>query len=321
MRTDEVKKASSSSGTPARVASTKPPPKPDFLVQDSLEQERARRAAIQRQQDRIGFWPRVRGGLGFGVWRRKFHATDPLSSVDPKTSAGYGHPVYETTTAALRLDAEARPAAFFLEGIPTWLYLRLQFQTALGLKSSSMIKDPDTGVAVLSTFGTTLYEVLFDLGVDFPLGAVPAAWPLSFPGPHLRLGIGGGASSFSMNWEGAAERTQPDLHYAFFLIRLGVSWPFSRFVGAHLGFDGRVVTGAGEIQDQAWYGDGSAGGLALNLGLDGTYKGVVASVEYAYTRYTVAFDDAAARAQGNLRAAGGTLDLYHAFFLNAGYSF
>jgi hypothetical protein len=120
----------------------------------------------------------------------------------------------------------------------------------------------------------------------------------------------------------------PDASYKFVLFSLGGYMPFYDMFGAHLRFDYRVVTGTGEIEDDAWYGVSSTGGLNFLVGGYFTWKGMVARLEYGYTRYFYSFDEAEKRledckasAANCKRAAGGALDVLNSIMVNFGYGF
>ena len=165
------------------------------------------------------------------------------------------------------------------------------------------------------TYGTSFLEFIFDAGVDWNMLNKPTS-------PHLVAGIGGGMMDFSIDWDSDPPHTLPDASYGFFLMRVGVNYPFHPMVGAHFHFDYRVVGGAGEVEDSDnWYGPSSTGGVNIALGIDGAYKGFIASLEYTYTRYFYAFTDAENRVSSSKRAAGGALDVLHGFIFSAGYSF
>ncbi len=255
-------------------------------------------------------YPRLLAVVGLGTWIRDFSLHDPARTTNPSTGKPWNHPGYNSSAAfALRLAAKARPAAFFTDGFASWLYLRMQFQTTLGLQSLTK----ENGVE--KTYGTSFLEFIMDAGVDWNILKKPTS-------PHLVAGIGGGMMDFSIDWESDPPHTLPDASYGFFLIRAGVNWPFHSMVGAHFNFDYRVVGGSGEVEDSDhWYGPSSTGGINLALGIDGAYKGFIASLEYTYTRYFYAFTEAEDRVSANKRAAGGALDILHGFVFSVGYAF
>ena len=76
-------------------------------------------------------------------------------------------------------------------------------------------------------------------------------------------------------------RTLPSAAYRFFLTDLGFRYDFWSWLGAHLGFDYRAVSGTGEIEDDAtWYGAAQTGGINLSLGAHSGWKGFTATAEY-----------------------------------------
>jgi hypothetical protein len=106
-----------------------------------------------------------------------------------------------------------------------------------------------------------------------------------------------------------------------------------KYIGGNLHFDYRVVTGTGEIEDEKdWFGPSSTGGISLQVGLQGNYKGIVAQVGYRYTRYFYDFTEAEQRLKDittecaagpsscTKKAAGGALDQQHGLILTVGYS-
>ena len=225
-------------------------------------------------------YPRLLAVVGLGTWIRDFSLNDPARTTDSTTGKPHNHPGYNSSAAfALRLAAVARPASFFTDGFASWLYLRLQFQTTLGLQSRTREKNASSGQMEDKTYGTSFLEFVMDAGVDWNILKKPTS-------PHLIAGIGGGAMEFSIDWDTDPPHTLPDASYGFFLLKVGLNWPFHPMVGAHFNFDYRVVGGAGEVEDSDnWYGPSSTGGVNIALGVNGAYKGFVASLEYTYTRY------------------------------------
>lgn len=125
---------------------------------------------------------------------------------------------------------------------------------------------------------------------------------------------------FSIGWPGGVTKALPDVAYRFFLVTAEVSVPFKRkYVGDHLRLDYRLVTDAGEVASDQWYGSASSGGLAGIIGINGNYKSIVGTLEYSYTRFFYSFADARARQQAGQSA--GALDQYHAIMLSAAYSY
>jgi hypothetical protein len=64
------------------------------------------------------------------------------------------------------------------------------------------------------------------------------------------------------------------------------------------------------------------------VGVNGNWKGIVARLDYAYTRYFYTFTDTEARRAGCpggpddcKKHAGGALDILHGLSLNLGYSY
>ena len=261
-------------------------------------------------------YPRLLAAVGLGTWIRDFSLNDPARTTDPSTGKAYNHPGYNSSAAfALRLAARVRPAAFLTDGFASMLYVNLQFQTTLGLQSRTKEKDSSSGQMVEKTYGTSFLEFIMDAGVDWNIQNLPTS-------PHLVAGIGGGMMDFAIDWDTDPPHTLPDASYSFFLIKAGINWPFHPMVGAHFNFDYRVVGGAGEVEDsQYWYGPSSTGGVNIALGINGAYKGIVASLEYTYTRYFYAFSEAEDRVSQSKRAAGGALDVLHGIIFSVGYSF
>ena len=291
------------------------------------------------------WWSKVEIILGFGTWMRSFSLNDPAevyklssSGAVVKDSSGnpvklIGHPGYESGAAfALKVGALVRPGAFFSDGVPSWFYLRLHYQTTLGLKSVIAAKRQE--------LTTTQDEFAMDVGLDYRFWDAPTA-------PHATGGLGFGISRFSIDWIDPVttltdtNNRMPNTSYAFFMSKVGARWPFLKYVGSHLNFDFRVTGGAGQVEDERfWYGPSSTNGLCLGIGLDGKYiisekVGIVAAVDYTYTRYFYAFSEAQARMQSNkleaqkqspnnekmLRVAGGALDVLHGIIVSVGYSY
>ena len=242
---------------------------------------------------------RVAGTVGFGTWMRDFSLNDPVGTA-PRYSSG--------AAFALRVGVDVRPVAFFTDGYPAGVFIRLRYQAALGLQSK--IKD-----AGGDGFSTSLGELLLDFGYDWKIMQQSAT------SPHVEAGIGFGMMNFGIDWK-TATKTLPDAAYRFVPIGVGLNWPFLSFMGAYVRGDYRVVLSSGEVEDENnWYGKSGTGGISLAIGVTGTWKKIIGSVEYAYTRYFYAFKDAVARQQAGKRAAGGALDLLHGFIANVGYSY
>ena len=277
---------------------------------------KAPRAKVTKKVVATDGYPRLLAAVGLGTWIRDFSLNDPARTTDPSTGKAYNHPGYNSSAAfALRLAAMVRPAAFLTDGLASMLYLHLQFQTTLGLQSRTREKDASSGQMVEKTYGTSFMEFVVDAGVDWNILKKPDS-------PHLVLGLGGGAMDFAISWDTDPPHTLPDVSYGFFLIKAGLNWPFHPMVGGHFHFDYRVVGGAGEVEDgDYWYGPASTGGINIALGIDGAYNGIVASLEYTYTRYFYSFTEAESRVSNNKRAAGGALDVLHGIIFTMGYSF
>ncbi len=286
-------------------------------------------------------WPKFDITIGLGTWIRAFGLNDPAPTKVTNPSGQQepiGHPQYNSGgTFALRLGAKVRPLAFLSDGLMKMLYLRFHFMTTVGLQSKALgtAKDPKTGktVPVTKLLGTSFWEFMFDLGLDWNILDTPTS-------PHLVGGLGFGTFNFSIGWEDevtSVYKTKgrlPDVGYRYVLIKLGVYWPFLAVmdddlrIGAHFNFDGRpVVAEAGEVEDPTyWYGPASVAGIALGLGVDAKYAisdsiNIVAGVEYTYTRYFYTFTDAQSRVKLNTRAAGGALDELHGIMINVGYAY
>ncbi|MCA9670057.1 MAG: hypothetical protein KC503_30890 [Myxococcales bacterium] len=249
---------------------------------------------------------RVVGTVGLGTWMRSFALNDPVP--------GRTHPEYGSGAAfALRVAAEGRPLSFFTSGIPANFYARFRFTTTLGL--SSKVADPNQGGAQVA-LSTSMNEWLLDFGYDFLFGDKETS-------PDLSIGIGYGGLGFGIDWTNIAP-SLPNSAYGFVLITADFRWPFLGWLGLHVHFDYRVVTGSGEIENtdpDRWYGPASAGGIAFGGGLQARLKGFVITLDYTYTRFFYAFTDAANRQAANQRAAGGALDVYNAIVVSGGYSF
>jgi hypothetical protein len=250
--------------------------------------------------------PRVVAFVGLGAWVRDFSLNDPVDDRD--------HPDYDSGPAfTLRFALRGRPLAFFLEGIPAQFWLRLRYQVALG--QSSQIEGE------VSDLTTSQGELLFDAGYQFNFGSRP-------DGPQLDVGLGYGLLDFSIDW-GSNEARMPDSAYRFLLLGAEFRYPFGELlhsrIGGHLRLDYRIVFEIGEIEredDDAWYGPSTTGGLAAAVGLHvATVFNIVGTLEYSYTRFFYAFDDAVNRQEENKRAAGGALDQYHSVVFSAGYSY
>jgi hypothetical protein len=255
--------------------------------------------------------PRLDGELGLGTWIRDFSMNDPKGT----------SPKYQGTAFTLRLALVARPAGFFTSNFASNIFLRLHYQRALGLQSKSTITDA-SGQSVDKTFGTTLHELVFDVGYNWKIFG--AWWS-----PTIDAALGYGFSSFTIDWQDTAEadKSMPNFGYSFLVPSLGARFPIiPSWFGAHLTFDYRAVLGTGEIEEEKWYGPTSAGGIDFIVGVHGTYRGFVASADYTYTRYFFSFTDAEARlkrrtAGESVRVAGGALDNYHVLMLNLGYTY
>ena len=137
-----------------------------------------------------------------------------------------------------------------------------------------------------------------------------ARWDLESEPDEMRgVRFGGGAEYFFS----AGDRQSG------FPLRAGVL----RTLYAETRFDFRFCFNEGEIEDkQNWYGPETTIGLQFLVGIGWSYKGILARLSYAYTRYGFSFsEDANARADQGLRGAGGALDQYHALSLAGGYAF
>jgi hypothetical protein len=285
---------------------------PPLVTTPAVVQKKTEESASERDPSS----PRVVATVGFGGWSRSLEIHDPDTAYSPSP------PTYSSNIAmALVLDLKARPLAFIRDrGFLAGAYFRLGYRTMLGLKSQNAVKDA-TGSEQVEALETSLWELCLEGGYDWKV----LDRPLS---PHLELGIGYGMMDFSIDWGAAAagERRVPDASYRFMLGALGGRIPFSALIGAHARFDYRIVSSTGEIES-AWYGPSSTGGINMLAGLDGTYSGFVARLEYSYTRYFYSFEEGLSRAQqcrtgGTcLQAAGGALDVLHGFTASVGYSF
>lgn len=273
--------------------------------------------------------PKIQALVGLGSWIRNFSMNDPQGDPPPK---------YEAAAFTLRLSLVLFPAAFFTESWPAGFRFRLRYQEALGLKSQS--KQPPesgSGADVTKTFGTTLREFVFDLGYDWNIFQKAT-------GPHVELGLGYGMCDFGIDWEGATRQTMPATSYRFFLANIGARYDFTTWIGAHLMGEYRAMVAAdddpGHIEydkpdataTDKWYGPSSTGGVQILAGLHSQlggstapwawWKGITATAEYSLTWYFFAFKDAEARAQaGNVKVAGGAIDLNHMITLNVGYTY
>jgi len=272
-----------------------------------VEQTAQPQGEVKKTPDSFGA-PRAEATIGLGTWMRRLSINQP----DPRNPA----PKYDSGAAfAISLGFKVRPIAFLSDGLAANFYSRLRYQTMLGLESASQD----------GTFSTSLWELLWEVvGFDWNVMSKPTS-------PHLELGIGFGLMSFTIDWpEATTKRQMPDASYSWFLASVGayMPMPFVSFLGAHLRLDYRVVSGTGEIEDETeWYGPSSTGGINLLVGIDGNYKGIVARLEYTYTRYFYNFSEAEARltACGNQvtctqKTAGGALDVLHGFIFSVGYS-
>ena len=259
--------------------------------------------------------PRLVAAVGFGAWSRSFgmHTNDDKYTPSP--------PDYSSgMAAALAVSFKARPLAFVWDrGFLSALYTRAHFRTTVGLKSQSQYRDSG-GAPQTETLGTSLWELTFEAGYDWKILDRPTS-------PHLELGLGYGMMDFALDWGASATRSMPSAAYRFGLFGLGLELPFSSWIGAHGRFDYRLVTGTGEIEDPAWYGPSSTGGVNMVVGLNGSYRGFTLRAEYSYTRYFYAFAEATSRATDCrtggtcLKAAGGALDVLHGVTASLGYGF
>jgi hypothetical protein len=263
--------------------------------------------------------PKVYATLGFGTWLRYFEMNQPIGRA-PRYGSG--------ATFALRLDLGARPAAFFTDGFLSNLFLHFRFQQTLGLESRQ--KDATTNTE--ETFGTLLREFTFDFGYDWKILS-------SATSPHVGGGFGGGVMNFSIDYGRTVDpnKDMPGAAYRFLLLGVFFRWPFLAFsggyAGASIGFDYRICLGSGEIEDgtdtngdgvleDTWYGPASTGGINLPIGVYASWKKIIASVEYNYTRYFQAFtSDSATRNNENKKVAGGSVDNQHGIMVNIGYSY
>ncbi len=257
--------------------------------------------------------PRVEAELGLGIWSRVFSLNQPAEGQD--------HAEYKSGAAfALQLALRGHPGAFFTDGFARDIFLRLRFKVALGLSSRT---DP-TAADGLST---SMSEVIFDGGYHWNVLGKPDS-------PVVELGLGGGATSFSIDW-GTQQAEIAAVSYSYLLLALGAGYPFMRALGdakpgdlfesltADLRFDYRILFGAGQVAEDNWYGSSSQGGLELSLGLTWRYKAFVSRLAYTYTRYFLSFDGAAyaTRVAARQLAAGGALDQFHGINVSGGYSF
>jgi hypothetical protein len=219
-------------------------------------------------------------------------------------------------TFALSLGAKARPGAFFTDDWMAGFYSRVHYQMTLGAGSEDKSKG--------ETYGTSLWELCWEVaGYDWNILGNPKS-------PHVEGGVGFGMMGFSVDWGDSSDSpTLPGASYKFVLFSLGSYMPIYSLLSGHLRFDYRLVTGTGEIEKEDWYGPSSTGGINFVLGIDGTYRKFVASVEYTYTRYFFTFDkakDHMAECEGPnpptpCFAAGGALDVLHGIMVNFGYSY
>ncbi len=308
---------------------------PDADEPRAAPRERTEKPKKKTEDD----WPKFDISIGLGTWIRSFSLNDPAPTkvTNPSgQSEPVGHPQYNSGgTFALHLGAKVRPLSFLSDGFISMIYLRLHFLTTLGLKSKALgtTKDPTTGktVQVTKLLSTSFLEFMLDMGLDWNILDTKTS-------PHVVGGIGFGVMNFSIGWEDQVTSVYqtkgrlPDVGYKFFLIKLGLYWPFlsiKKFsLGAHLNLDGRpLVSDTGDVEDPTyWYGPASAGGLGLGLGIDGRYSiresiNLVASIEYTAARYFYTFTDAQQRVKPNTRAAGGALDVLHGFIVNLGYAY
>jgi hypothetical protein len=286
-------------------------------------------------------YPRFEGLFGFGVWMRDFSVNDPYPSdtaynatTNPNGSLlKPPSPGYSSGAAfAFKFSLKARPLSFFTQSFASWFYARLTYGQTGGLSSNNKEKDATTGGTVVKTYATTLRELVFDAGVDWKILKVD--WS-----PRLEAGIGGGLTTFSIDWTDSTvdPHPLPDTSYSFFIFNLRAIWPFLPHLRPGLGLEGffgidlRGVGGSGDVEDETtWYGSSTTGGFGLNLGLEVNFKGFLGRIEYDYTRYFLSFNDADARAaqydqeaasgSATTRAAGGALDVTHGLMFSFGYS-
>ena len=259
--------------------------------------------------------PRLVAAVGVGAWSRTFgmHTNDKEYTPNP--------PDYSSgMAAALSVSFKARPLAFVWDrGFLSALYTRAHFRSTVGLKSESQYRDAG-GVPQTENLDTSLWELTFEAGYDWKLLESPTS-------PHLELGAGYGMMDFALDWGSSASRSMPSAAYRFGLFALGLEVPFASWIGAHGRFDYRLVSSTGEIEDPAWYGPSSTGGVNMVLGLNGSYRGFTLRAEYSYTRYFYAFAEATSRATDCrtggtcLKAAGGALDVLHGLTASLGYGF
>lgn len=290
---------------------------------ESFAEARARRRAAARKAASKSTAPKVWGVMGLGTWHRRFTLNDPANIINPATNKKYPHPGYDSGfTFAMRHAAKIRPGAFFrtassfLDSFISLFYLRMHFQTTIGLESRTSSKDANNK-PVVKNYGTTFYEFLMDVGVDWKVCGRAIC-------PHLETGLGFGVMEFAIDWGPNTPQPHalPDASYRFALFKVGMNWPFWKYIGAHFFLDSRVVTNTGELEDPLhWYGPASAGGISTHLGIDGQFMGFIASVEHSYNRYFYSFNEGNQRRDSGQRAAGGALDELHAIMINLGYSY
>lgn len=243
----------------------------------------------------------VWGMAGIGMLIRQFSFDRPVGTA-PRYDSG--------AAAAIRLAALVRPLAFFTDGPVTNLFASIRYLTTLGLESQIQGSEGQEGLS------TSISELLLDVGYR---------WNIMKAADSLRLdfGLGFGMQDFSTDWPPDTPKTLPDTAYRFLRISVGGFYPFTPHVGAHLAVDYRMVFSAGEIQDDAaWYGPSFTGGVSGGGGLDVSYKGFIATVEYTYTHFFYSFSEKPAqRSQLGKKAAAGANDQYHALMLSLGYSY
>ncbi|MFH1130978.1 MAG: hypothetical protein V1754_06560 [Pseudomonadota bacterium] len=278
------------------------PLKENPLVDDTssvFEQGKAipKRQTIQKDED----WPpRIVGTIGLGMLARNFALADPTG-----TQLSYS----SGASFALRFGLRIHPVAFFANGIPANLWLRLRYQLAVGLKSED--KSSQTG----QDFDTSLGEFMLDAGYAWKILTAKSS-------PVVDFGLGFGMLDFKIDWN-TQTKMLPNWAYRFMFFGLGARYPFLSHLGAHLRFDYRLVFDAGEIEeDMQGIGDSSVGGIAIGLGLNGNFKNFVASLDYNYTYFFYSIGNLEARTQENRKyIAGGAADQVHGLMINFGYSY
>lgn len=227
--------------------------------------------------------------LGLNYFTRSLRYKDDLfGELRPYTLGGAPAPV---------VDLVLYPAGFVMDGVPAHLGLAVHVEYALALKSKdSMDREFPTS------------ELEFEAALR---GRIP------FGGHEVALSAGFGSHSFSI--DNASDNTDPDVpgvSYSF--LRIGLEARFAIIDALNVTILGayRPVLGSGEISEDAWFKNSSAG--AADAGVRVAYA-VVPSFDVIIggnmRRYFYTLNPE----PGDPRIAGGALDQYFSGMIAIGW--